>query len=187
MVATSIRQPKTYEDYLNTPDDGQRYELIDGEIVVSPSATLRHQIISIRLSSALYVYVDKHDLGKVVAAPMDVRLDRDLVVQPDILFIRRGSPADNDDLRVAGPPSLVVEILSPSTAMRDLNRKRELYEQYGVEEYWIIDPDQKSITAFAASDEGYKPSKTSRAKLHSTAIPGFTVDVKKLFSGLLSG
>ena len=184
MVATSVRKPKTYEDYLNTPDDGQRYELIDGEIVVSPSASTRHQVVSIRLSTSMFTFVEERKLGQVLAAPMDVRLDRDLVVQPDILFIRAGSAADDPkELRVAGSPALVVEILSPSTAMRDLNRKRELYEQYGVEEYWIVDPDRKSITAFALTESGYKSNKPSRGQLTSTAIPGYVVDVKMLFSG----
>jgi Uma2 family endonuclease len=185
MVASSVRQPKTYEDYLNTPDDGQRYELIDGEIVVSPSASLRHQIISIRMASDLHSFVKERGLGQVVAAPMDVRLDRDLVVQPDILFIRKGSPADNDDLRVAGSPALTVEILSPSTAVRDLNRKRELYEQYGVEEYWIVDPDRKRVTAFALTDSGYKQTRPSGGKLASTSIPGFVLDVPSVFVDLL--
>lgn len=185
MVASSVRQPKTYEDYLNTPDDGQRYELIDGEIVVSPSASKRHQFINTRLLNAIFTYVEEHRLGHVLTAPMDVRLDRDLVVQPDIIFIRKGSPADNDDIRVAGAPALAVEILSPSTAVRDLNRKRELYEQYGVEEYWIVDPDRKRITAFTLTGSGYKQTRQSGGKLASTSIPGFVLDVPSVFVDLL--
>lgn len=185
MVASSVRQPKTYEDYLNTPDDGQRYELIDGEIVVSPSANKRHQQISMELSASIFTFVKSRKLGQVMSAPMDVRLDRDLVVQPDILFIRKGSPADNDDLRVAGAPTLAVEILSPSTAVRDLNRKRELYEQYGVEEYWIVDPDHRRINAYSLTEAGYKPIRQSGGKLASKTIPGFVLDVPSVFVDLL--
>jgi Uma2 family endonuclease len=186
MVATKVRQPKTYEDYLATPDDGQRYELIDGEIVVSPSASKRHQIISMRLSSWLFFHTDTNALGQVLAAPMDVRLDRDLVVQPDILFIRAGSPADDPaELRVAGPPNLAVEILSPSTAVRDLNRKREIYEQYGVEEYWIIDPDRKTVTAYELGDSGYTLIRQRGGRLTSSAVPGYVLEVKRLFDGVM--
>jgi Uma2 family endonuclease len=182
MVATKVRQPKTYEDYLATPDDGQRYELIDGEIVVSPSGTMRHQIISMKLSNLLYPVVAGNRLGKVVAAPMDVRLDRDLVVQPDLIVILGGSPADNpNELRVVGPPNLAIEILSPSTAMRDLNRKREIYERYGVEEYWIIDADRKAVTALSLVDGAYTPIRQLAGRLRSNAVAGLVLDIKWLF------
>ncbi len=185
MVASTVRQPKTYEDYLHTPDDGQRYELIDGEIVVSPSGTKRHQYISGRLSSWLFLYVEQHGLGKVFSAPMDVRLDRDLVVQPDIVFVRKGSPADNpDDQIIVGAPALAVEILSPSTAVRDLNRKREIYEHYGVEEYWIIDPERKTLTAFTLGESGYSPVRSLAGNLRSRSIPGFVVDLTALFQDI---
>jgi Uma2 family endonuclease len=185
MVASTVRYPKTYEDYLETPDDGQRYELIDGEIFVSPSGIMRHQQISVRLSTLLFTFVEGNDLGVVVAAPMDVRLDHDLVVQPDVIAILKGSPAYNpNELRVVGPPDLAVEILSPSTAMRDLNRKREIYEQYGVREYWIVDSDRKSVTALELADGIYRPIRPLAGQLQSSAIPGLILDIPVLFKNL---
>ncbi len=185
MVASTVRQPKTYEDFVETPDDGQRYELIDGEIVVSPSGIMRHQQISVRLSTLLFTFVEGNDLGVVVAAPMDVRLDRDLVVQPDVIAILKGSPAYNpNELRVMGPPDLAIEILSPSTAMWDLNRKREIYEHYGVREYWIVDSDRKTVTALELTDGVYKPIRQLGGRLRSKAIPGLVLEVPSLFKGL---
>ena len=90
--------------------------------------------------------------------PISVRIDRDIVLEPDLLSIRHGSKADNlETTCIEGPPTLMIKILPKSTASRDLNRKREMYEQYGVEEYWIVDSLERAITALQLADRRHQP------------------------------
>lgn len=186
MVATTASNPKTYEDYLQTPDDGQRYELIDGEIVVSPSPSYRHQYLAFELASLLRDFIRPRRLGKIVMAPMDVRLTRDLVVQPDILFIRKGSKTGIPiEGRIAGTPDLVVEILSDSTAVRDLNQKRAIYEASGVPEYWIVDPKAEKITVLALEHGTYVELPPTGGALTSRLFPALTFAIAMFFADQL--
>ncbi len=140
--------PLTYQDCARPPDDGKRYELLEGEIVVSPSPNTRHQEVSGRLHYALHGWAQRTDAGKVFAAPCDVVLSPHDVVQPELLFIAREHRSRITADNIQGPPDLVAEILSPATAERDLDRKRRLYERHGVAKYWIVDPNAQSLTAF---------------------------------------
>jgi Uma2 family endonuclease len=188
MVATRILSTKTYEDYLNTPDDGQRYELIDGEIFVSPSPQLLHQLASIELSSMLHRYVRGSRLGRVVAAPMDVRLATNEVVQPDLMFIRTGSPADNpNEDRVEGAPDLLVEILSPSNRGYDLVRKRQLYARCGVPEYWIVDPINRTIETLSLNGDEYETVPHARGLMVSMVLPSLRFNISAFFTRVASG
>lgn len=174
---------KTYEDFLRTPDDGRRYELFDGKIFVSPSASQRHQWASQLLNRRLDRFVETHNLGRVYAAALDVRLDHDVIVEPDLFFVRFGSPADNITTTwIEGAPALVIEILSKSTASRDLRRKRELYEKYGVEEYWIVDIARQSITALQLVGGNYQPIALLNGQFTSRAIPRLEINVAEIFS-----
>jgi Uma2 family endonuclease len=149
----------TYDDLDAIPKEceGDRHELIDGELVVTPSPTWDHQTISANIFSALDRLVRAQHLGSVRFAPIDVRLTPDNVLVPDIIFIAR------DRLHVAGPktvdapPDLVVEILSPGTRRRDLSTKRDLYAQFGVREYWVVDPDDRTVTVFERVGSMYQP------------------------------
>ncbi len=184
MVSTTSTL-KTYEDFLKSPDDGQRYELFDGEIFVSPTPSQRHQWASQLLNRRLDRYVESHGLGRVYVAPLDVRLDHDVVLEPDIFFIRSGSSADDVTTTwIEGPPSLVVEILSKSTAARDLQRKRALYEQFSIEEYWIVDTSKPAITALRSIDGRYEPITQSSGHFTSQAVPGLEIDIAEIFSGM---
>ena len=128
----------TYEDYAQLPE-GAPYQLIDGELVMSPSPTPTHQRILFSLSVALHLFVKEHDLGQVLIAPMDVYLSETDTPQPDILFIAKARLEIIGEKYVDGAPDLVMEILSPSTAYYDLKKKKRLYEASGVKEYWIVD------------------------------------------------
>ena len=140
--------PLTYQDCARPPDDGKRYELLEGEIVVSPSPNTRHQEVSGRLHYALHGWAQRTDAGKVFAAPCDVVLSPHDVVQPELLFIAREHRSRITADNIQGPPDLVAEILSPATAERDLDRKRRLYERHGVAKYWIVDPNARTLTVF---------------------------------------
>ena len=172
----------TYVDYLNAPED-KRYELLDGDLVMTPAPGERHQRASMLLASRLFLYVSENRLGRVYSAPFDVMLSDTDVVQPDLLFVSNERAHVFTAANVQGAPDLVVEILSPSTAERDLTFKRRLYARHGVSEYWIVDTDAGSVTVlllregeFEAVGE-YGPGGT----LTSPVLPGFELRVDDMF------
>ena len=146
---TAVRVVLTYEDYVATPDDGMRYEIHDGELSVSPAPTFRHQQLLARLLVALRAHVSANDLGELVPAPVAVVLAATTVVEPDLVSLskdRLGLVSARGT--VDGAPTLVIEIASPSTARRDRQTKKQLYERYGVPYYWIVDPDARAIEVY---------------------------------------
>ena len=130
----------TYEDFCCLPNDGKRYEIIDGELFVTPSPFRPHQRAVTRLTSYLSVFVREKDIGEVFVAPFDVVFSRFDVVEPDLLYVSKGRLSVLTEKNVQGAPDLVVEVLSPSTAETDRTIKLKLYARYGVQEHWIIDP-----------------------------------------------
>jgi Uma2 family endonuclease len=154
------RRPLTRADLETMPDDGHRYELIDGTLVVSPAPAWGHQAVQGRLFSLLYA-VCPSDL-RVISAPFEVRLALSTAVQPDIVVARFADIAPKP-LRVA--PLLAVEIRSPSTALVDLNLKRAVYERYGIPSYWLLDPDDTApaLTVLELEDGCYVERATVKA------------------------
>ena len=136
----------TYEDYLTTPAD-ERYELLDGDLIMVPAPNLKHQKVQVRLGQCLWRFIRDHKLGEMFYAPCDVILSDSNVVQPDLLFVsREREHLLSDGEKVRGAPDLVVEILSPSTADKDRGSKRELYGRHGVAEYWLVDPIAETVS-----------------------------------------
>lgn len=180
-----LMRPLTYDDLRQMPDDHNRYEIIGGELLVSPSPNRAHQTVSYLLTQVVGDHVDVNRLGKVFAAPVDVQLSPHNTVQPDILFIRQDRldiyPADGP---VEGPPNLVVEIISPSSRIVDRTRKAALYADSGVLEYWVVDPEERQFQLFVLADGRYETIDTVDGRFHSTAIPGLIVDPAALFVGL---
>ncbi len=139
----------TYAEFARLPDDGNRHEVIAGELHVTPAPDRLHQQISVRLVLAFGGFVVTHGLGVVYSAPYDVILGEGDYVQPDAIFVRRERV--NDVIRdhgAVGPPDLVVEIISGRTEQRDRGIKRERYATFGVPEYWIIDPGAKQVEVY---------------------------------------
>ena len=182
MVITAPVRKLTYADYRRTPDD-ERYELVDGELIMSPSPNRAHQDICLELGALLHTYVKESGLGKIYIAPFDVVLSETNVVQPDLLFIANERTHIITPDNVQGPPNLVVEILSPSTANRDRTLKRALYAQYGVPEYWLVDPDTRTVTVLRLGTAGFTVVDRYGAgeTLTSPTLPGFTVNLDDLF------
>lgn len=136
-MAAAITVPRlTYDDLTFVPQarEGDRHELFDGELVVTPSPVPAHQIVSDNIVHALNTIVRSNRLGRVVTAPIDVKLTPTVVAVPDIVFIRRERLDIVGQKAIEGAPDLIVEILSPSTRRRDLGTKRALYERFGVPE-----------------------------------------------------
>ena len=172
----------TYEDYLNTPE-GERYELLDGELILVASPNEEHQIASIELASLMHYHAKAGDLGMVFHAPFDIVFSDTEVVQPDIMFISKEREHIRTAANVRGAPDMVVEILSPSSVSRDWNYKRELYAKYGVEEYWIADPVHKMVSVMRLKDGILELAGTyvEGDTVVSTALEGFSVGVGEIF------
>lgn len=145
----------TYQDLLSTPDDRHRYEIFEGELIMTPSPNTAHQNAVGNILTNVSIYVNTHDLGKVYCAPLDVYFDEETVVEPDILFVSKERLHIIDEQKVNGAPDLIVEVLSPSTAERDRGFKFKRYAHEGVKEYWIVDPKQKMIEVFMLGEKGF--------------------------------
>jgi len=147
-----MAQHFTVAEYLETDETSRRRELVHGELREPPAPTYGHQAVVTRLVALFHTHVERHRLGHVCVSPLDVILDaeRDLILQPDIVFVsseRAGIIRD----RIWGAPDLVVEVLSPSTREYDRRTKVDLYQQYGVRECWLLDPGSQSIDVVTCS------------------------------------
>jgi Uma2 family endonuclease len=158
MEAKRTRQRWTYPEFARLPSEGStRYEVIDGELVVTPAPALRHQEIVTHLVWLLYGFVREHQLGKVFGSPVDVLFADGDYVEPDIVFVQAGRSDVLTERGVEGPPDLVAEVLSPATAARDRGVKLERYGLYGVQEYWVVDPDQRTIEVWKPARDAHAP------------------------------
>ncbi len=172
----------TYHDYVQLADD-KRYELVEGELFLVPAPNLRHQTIVGKLWTLLHTHAEANHLGKVFLAPCDVVLCEITVVQPDLLFVSSERCGILTDANVQGAPDLVVEILSPSTRERDLGIKRNLYAKYGVREYWIVNPDAKTVEVLSWTDAGYRTegAVSQICTLNSPLFPTLNLAVTNIF------
>jgi Uma2 family endonuclease len=150
-----VRVVLTYKDYEALPDDGRRYEIHEGELSVTPAPTPDHQRRSGRLFTTLTAHVKARGLGEVFYAPVDVILSDTSIVQPDLVFVAADRAGAVSSRGIEGPPTLVIEILSPSTARIDRHAKLQLYARHGVPHYWIVDPDSRTIDAYRLAGDGY--------------------------------
>ena len=145
-----VKPKLTYDDYANFPGD-ERYQLIDGELILLPTPNLIHQHILKKLI-LLSTPADRPDSGRIYIAPFDVVLSDNDVVQPDMIFISKERMHILTHANVQGAPDLVIEILLPSTADLDRTQKRDLYERHGVKEMWLIDPAECKVTVLRLND-----------------------------------
>ena len=174
----------TYEDWLTFPDDGWKYEIINGALHMTPAPATGHQKSSISLSSKLYAYAQEHDLGMVLTAPCDVRLPNQPVpFQPDIFFIRKDNLQIIEETEVCGVPDLVIEILSPSNASYDRVEKLAVYQAAAVPEYWLVDYQAKTIEIFSLKGGIYQPAQQYALSdtIQSAQLPGFQLPVETIF------
>lgn len=148
------------------PDDGKRYEAIDGELYVTPAPRPPHQWVSMNLAAALWDLLVRPGHGRVFAAPVGVEFIRtEEGVQPDLLFVSTERLWIITEDSIQGPPDLVIEILSPSTARRDRTVKLDLYRRQQVPEYWIVDLDAKTIEVWRLAEGATAPDR------HADRIP----------------
>jgi len=174
----------TYDDLLRFPEDNTRREVIGGELFVSPSPSWRHQEVLKVLGVELHLYA-RQEGGVVVFAPLDTWFTHADIVQPDALSVTR-EQLDRLDAPLERPikvvPALLAEVSSPSTRRRDLTQKRDLYERFGVPEYWFVDLDADRVEAYRLSDGRYPaPVLLGRGEtLTAAALPGLALAVGEL-------
>ena len=191
MRIPSSRKRLTYQDLLGLPEDRLRHELIDGKHLMSPAPILKHQRIVFNLSLILGIYLRDHPLGRVYGAPVDVFLSEFDVVEPDLVYISTERERRLDAGRyLSGAPELVVEVLSPSTAKIDTGRKLRLYDRYGVDEYWIVDPAKETLRVYRRATGRLRLAaalihgKGDEGQAFSTPLlPGLTILLATVFDG----
>ena len=160
-----------YSDYAALPDDGRRYELHRGELSVTPASGTRHQGVIVVLTALLHDHVSSRDLGKIFVGPTDCILSDVTVLQPDLLHIATDRLSIISERGIEGTPTLVIEVLSPSTAHLDRDRKMTLYAEHGVPYYWLVDPESRSIEAYTLAGAEY--ARAGRVTSEPVALPPF--------------
>jgi Uma2 family endonuclease len=176
-----LKQKLDYYDLAHTPDDNRRYEVLDGSLLVTPSPRPLHQRVSKRLQRQLEAYFEDGGRGEVFNAPVDVILTLHDVVVPDLVVVT--TPPQVTERAIEGAPAIIVEILSPSTRMRDRKLKAERYAALGVPHYWIVDPVAKSLECYRLESTRYATVLTAESPVRVTHPdwPGMTIDLAAIW------
>ena len=153
-MATELTRKLEYDDYVKLPDDGKRYEILDGALYVSPAPSPLHQRVSKRLQRKLEDYFETRGLGEVFNAPIDMILGRHDVAQPDLLVVT--DPGQISGRGIEGAPLLVVEVLSPSTRRHDREVKMRRYAVLAIPHYWLVDPEGQGIACYRRESVTYR-------------------------------
>lgn len=182
MSSVTTQKKYKYEDYRKLPE-GAPYQLIGGELIMVPSPTPFHQAVSRNLAIALFQHVHEKGIGRVYYAPIDVYLGEEETYQPDLVFISNERLNIIGKEKVEGAPDLVIEILSPSTAYYDIRKKYRKYEEQGVREYWIVDPEEKSVEVCVNEGKVFKQvqSAVGRGMVSSRILEGFEISLDDVF------
>jgi Uma2 family endonuclease len=180
-VTTGLKKTLDYDDYAAIPPDGNRYEIIEGELYVTPAPSPHHQRASKRLQRMLEAFFEAGGLGEVFDAPIDLILTSHDVVQPDLVVVT--DAAQVSSRAIEGPPVLVVEVLSPSTQSRDRTVKARRYAALGVRHCWILDQDARRLECYRLEAGSYAlvASAEGEAALTHPDWPGLTVTLAELW------
>ncbi len=177
----------TYEDLLEMPDDGRHYEILGGELIVNAAPNLRHQRIVLRIAMILHEYVTSRRCGEVFIAPADVVFSAEWVCEPDVLYVSNQRASIMTEANFMGAPDLAVEVISDSSRKRDEIIKRKAYEQFGVDEYWIVDPVLESFKIYRRDAGRYTraveiSTETQGASVTTPLFPGLEIDLARVFA-----
>lgn len=182
-MSTDTRKKISSSEYFAGPETKIRCDLIDGEIIMAPSARWHHEAVVATLISDLSNFLERIGRGHVFGS-LDVEIDAWNVVQPDVLVVLNRSLLD-DKGRLRGLPDLAIEVLSPSNRKHDLVTKRGIYERAGVSELWLIDVDARSVVIDRLIDGRYmRVLDTKSGDVESQAVAGFRTTVARIFRGL---
>jgi len=173
----------TFEEFRQFPVDGKRYELVRGEVHVTPAPATRHQFTVQNLAVSLGSHVIKNNLGEVLTAPLDVRLGKDTALQPDLIFVCNARAGIIQENWIEGAPDFVVEVLSPSTAGYDRATKLLIYAEAGVPNVWFLDPQIKTAEVLKLQGKKYFVDAILAGDqvLTSDLFPGWQLPLRDLF------
>jgi Uma2 family endonuclease len=176
----------TYNHYAALPDDGKRYEVVNGVLYMSPSPNWPHQEIAGAFYRHLYSYVESRGIGGAFTAPLDVQLGPKDVFQPDVVVLLKTSREKLKKRHIIGPPDLVVEVVSPGSETHDRYRKIAAYARGGVPEYWIADPGSRTVEVLLLEGSEYRSLGVyeGKAMLPSLIVPGLAVHVEQFFESI---
>jgi Uma2 family endonuclease len=167
--------PRTGMEVFMMLPEGTLAELINDTIYMSPTPNYYHQSTSLQLATQINLHIQKNNLGECVTAPMDVFFDHKNVLQPDIIFISASNLSIIQNGKLKGCPDLIIEIISPGNKKHDTEKKKALYEQFGVKEYFIVDPETKETITWYLTDKKYTKQLSTKGKIKSKLL-------KKTFS-----
>lgn len=169
------------------PDDGQRHEIIDGIHHVTPSPALPHQYVAGKLYEALSRYLDREPIGWLFFSPSDVELAPDTIVQPDVMVFSRTNDGLPKNWASAGLPILVIEVVSPSSSSRDRILKRRRYQQAGIAEYWIVDPEAQLVERWNPADDRPEICADTLRWLPDGADSALVIELVPIFAAIAAG
>lgn len=184
-ASRSFAQRWSYAEFARLPDDGNRHEIIDGELHVTPAPRPAHQSVVGELTTRLSAFVRDHGLGWILPGPVDVLFAEGDYLEPDLVFVRRERLQVVTERGIEGAPDLVVEVASPSTARADRGIKRERYARFGVPEYWVVDADSRSVEVYRMLVDPTHPE-VVRDVLTWRPVPGgpeLRIDVQDALKG----
>lgn len=174
----------TYRDLWHTPEDGNRYEIINGEVYVTPPPLIVHQVVIRNLARILDRHVSENDLGEIFFAPVGVVLEKPSGVEPDVIFVAKARRAIIQEKAVFGAPDLVVEVQSSSTAARDRGMKKDLYARTGVQHYWLLDPRKQTLQALRLAKGTYavEAERTGTSLFRPSLFPGLATRLAEVWA-----
>lgn len=181
-MAAQVETRMTAAEFFELPESKQPIELLEGELIMSPTPVPNHQRVVFWTAKVVEQLAPN---GEVFIAPLDVYLDEDNVPQPDVMWVAEGSQCVIGEKRLEGPPDLVVEVFSPGTVRKDKRQKFKLYEKHGAREYWMMDPQEQYIEVQRLEDRRFvlqgvfEPGDT----FESAVLGDKSVEVKALFGG----
>jgi Uma2 family endonuclease len=170
MADILIHPPKSMLEIWESLPEGTLCQLINNKLVMSPAPIDIHQVILGEIYIEISLYLRKNKIGQIRIAPYDVHFSKQNILQPDILFIKNENLDKIQDKGVFGAPDLIIEILSPSTSQVDWEEKKLIYERYGVQEYFLVEPNSKSVTSFFLKNGEYEEQKSTEAKIQSVLL-----------------
>ena len=186
MAISDSKTHYTVDDYWLFPEDNVRREIIDGELHVTPNPIRKHEMAVGSVVKHLRAFLEAHPLGTVYSSPFSVVLSETDVVEPDVVFVSTERSAAVTDDGIEGAPDLVVEVLASPTRRIDETVKRGLYEEAGVREYWLVDPDERTVRIWRAEKQTFAAPLDLMAlaedAIESPLLPGFSLPLPQIFS-----